>query len=140
VKKTFAKLRQGNHLGVKYEVKGKPRYLRIFAPKDLKRPTYKDRALDQQPNAYVYTGRTEIVQRLNAEQCEYCGQSTGYFEVHHVRKLRDIKNGKHPWEKIMIAMQRKTLVLCNECHDLLHRGTLPDWRRRKLIGGESRIR
>jgi hypothetical protein len=28
----------------------------------------------------------------------------------------------------MIARKRKTLVLCVECHDLLHAGKLPDWR------------
>ncbi len=57
-----------------------------------------------------------------------CGQEDGYFEVHHVRKLSDIKDGKEKWQKLMIARRRKTMVLCVECHDLLHAGKLPSWR------------
>ena len=34
----------------------------------------------------------------------------------------------------MMARKRKTLVLCVECHDRLHAGTLPDVRGLKLGG------
>jgi len=37
--------------------------------------------------------------------------------------LKDVK-GKARWEQIMMARQRKTMILCNECHDLLHAGKL----------------
>jgi predicted HNH restriction endonuclease len=63
--------------------------------------------------------------------CEYCGTAEGYFEVHHVRKLKDL-DGKEHWQQVMAAMRRKTLVLCHVCHRLLHSGTLPDWRYRRL--------
>lgn len=43
-------------------------------------------------------------------------------------KLSDIKDGTQKWKRLMIARKRKTLVLCVECHDLLHAGKLPDWR------------
>jgi hypothetical protein len=32
----------------------------------------------------------------------------------------------------MIALRRKTIVLCIQCHHLLHAGTLPDMRRRDM--------
>ena len=32
------------------------------------------------------------------------------------------------WEKLMIARQRKTLVLCVDCHHQLTKGKLPDRR------------
>ncbi|RKU08604.1 hypothetical protein C6502_15405, partial [Candidatus Poribacteria bacterium] len=54
------------------------------------------------------------------------------MEVHHVRKLKDLKNKPklQNWEKVMIARSRKTLILCagsrDSCHDLLHQGKLPD--------------
>jgi hypothetical protein len=87
--------------------------------------------VDLQPNTCVFTlGRTEIIQRLNAERCEYCGTEKGYFEVHHVRKLADVQEGKALWQQIMAAMRRKTLVLCVPCHDQLTTGTLPSWRHR----------
>ncbi len=47
------------------------------------------------------------------------------MEVHHVRKLGNLK-GKTPWERQMIERRRKTMVLCVECHDELHAGTLSE--------------
>jgi hypothetical protein len=35
-------------------------------------------------------------------------------------------------DKVMIARRRKTIVLCVECHRLLHAGKLPDMRFRKI--------
>jgi len=79
-------------------------------------------------NSMQHYSTTEIVERLKAEECEYCSKTGGYFEVHHVRKMADIKEGKEKWEKLMIARNRKKIVLCVECHDLLHAGKLPDYR------------
>ncbi|WP_103110978.1 reverse transcriptase domain-containing protein [Brevibacillus reuszeri] len=75
-----------------------------------------------------YRSRTSIVQRLLANTCEWCGETMGKMEVHHVRKLKDLK-GKKKWEQVMISRQRKTLVLCSKpgsagCHEKLHLGLL----------------
>jgi group II intron reverse transcriptase/maturase len=70
-------------------------------------------------------GRNELIARLLADTCEMCG-STKNCQVHHVRKLADLKkNGrraKPPWMVTMIARRRKTLVVCQECHWNIHRG------------------
>lgn len=70
-------------------------------------------------------GRTELIQRLLANACEAC-DSTLNVEVHHIRKLADLnqpgRNPKPGWVKLMAARQRKTLVLCRECHRNLHAG------------------
>ena len=79
-------------------------------------------------NSIQHYSTTEIVERLRAEECEYCRKTGGYFEVHHIRKIADIKDGKEQWEKVTIARNRKKIVLCVECHDLLHAGKLPDYR------------
>jgi hypothetical protein len=79
--------------------------------------------LNDQPTA-IYGTRTELVQRLLAEQCELCG-ATEQLEVHHIRKLADLKkHGRTPpkWVETMAARQRKTLVLCHHCHRLTHAG------------------
>ena len=83
------------------------------------------------PKEGIYYGRTSIIQRLNAETCEICGDNEGPFEVHHVRKLSDLKKKKHlqKWEKFLIARNRKTVVLCghkskNNCHLKLHNGKI----------------
>ena len=128
VVKTKKRLTVGHDLVYTYEAKGKMRRLRVFRLKDLKAPPKMWHEVDVCPQTAMYTShRTEILARLNAERCEYCGQKGGYFEVHHVKKLKDLK-GQEPWERVMIAMNRKTLVACHECHHLLHVGRLPDWR------------
>ena len=61
--------------------------------------------------------------RLAAWQCELCGKTDVDIEMHHVRKLKNLK-GKRYWEKFMIARNRKTLALCKKCHYNLHNGKL----------------
>lgn len=80
--------------------------------------------LDDTP--YVYRNRrTELLQRLLANECELCGVTTN-IEVHHVRKLANLqtkgKREKPQWVKQMIAMRRKTLVVCRDCHKNIHAG------------------
>jgi len=69
--------------------------------------------------------RTELVTRLLADACELCGSKTN-VEVHHVRKLADLKkkgrNEKPLWVQRMATIRRKTLVVCAECHDAIHAG------------------
>lgn len=84
--------------------------------------------VDRKPNTIIYRARTELGQRLAARQCEWCGTTTGYMEVHHVRKLKDLK-GKSNWERYMIGRQRKTIVMCRKCHHQLHHGTLTTQRK-----------
>jgi group II intron reverse transcriptase/maturase len=69
--------------------------------------------------AYIpYLSNTELVQRLQADTCELCG-ATGAMEVHHVNALKDV-NGKEEWKQRMIALRRKTLVVCPSCHKSIH--------------------
>lgn len=67
----------------------------------------------------------ELLKRLEASQCELC-QSTEQIEVHHLRKLADLKKmgQKEPplWVQVMAARRRKTLVLGRACHDAIHAG------------------
>ena len=63
----------------------------------------------------LYDNQTELVQRLLADFCELCGSDKG-VEVHHVRAMRKFHEypgrSKPAWVKRMIALRRKTLVLC----------------------------
>jgi group II intron reverse transcriptase/maturase len=72
-----------------------------------------------------FNPRSEILNRLNAENCEMCGEK-GPVEMHHVRGLKDLrKPGKRPatgWEMEMAAMRRKTLATCSECHKAITYG------------------
>lgn len=78
---------------------------------------------DNIPNTIQYSNsRTGLEQRLSAGVCEWCGSNKD-IEVHHVRKIKDLK-GKKRWEQLMIARKRKTMVLCHNCHWDLHLGKL----------------
>jgi len=74
--------------------------------------------LNDQPQL-VYSGRTELVQRLLAQECEWCG-STEHVQVHHIRALKDLNTHKGKekpeWVKLMAARRRKTMVVCLKCH------------------------
>jgi len=81
--------------------------------------------LNEQPPK-LYTGhRTELVQRLLADVCELCG-STKDVEVHHVRAMKDLHeypgHEKPLWVRRMIAMRRKTMPVCQVCHEDIHAG------------------
>lgn len=103
------------------------RIIRLFRLKDLKPTVSSGHHIDTPPTTYTLTlSRSELIRRLNARKCEYCETMQGPFEVHHVRKLKDVAQGKERWQQIMAARRRKTLVLCRRCHHLLHAGKLPD--------------
>jgi len=73
----------------------------------------------------VWTGRSELVQRLLADYCENCGSSED-VEVHHVQAMRKLHEypgrPKPEWVKRMIALKRKTMLLCQTCHDDVENG------------------
>jgi hypothetical protein len=102
----------------------------VASTKQLSRQIVTYEQIDQKPNTWKYRARTELGQRLAAHQCEWCGTQEGSIEVHHVRKLKDLK-GKELWEIQMIARQRKTMVLCKQCHQELHAGKLSEQKRTK---------
>lgn len=85
----------------------------------------KQATLEDRPTM-VYSGlRSEVVQRLLAQKCELCEAVEGPFQVHHVRKLADLdrpgQGEKPPWVKKMASRRRKTLVVCQRCHEDIHR-------------------
>jgi group II intron reverse transcriptase/maturase len=81
----------------------------------------------------VFNSRSEVVQRLLAQVCELCG-ATEHCQVHHVRKLADLhrpgRREKPLWVRRMAARHRKTLVVCQHCHEAIHR-EWASWRRVK---------
>jgi hypothetical protein len=119
---------------VKDEQRGTVKVLQVRVERPEKRPLVAtwggislarkvSATLDDRPPV-IYGRRTELVQRLLAERCELCG-ATERLEVHHIRKLADLKkHGRTPprWVQTMAERRRKTLVLCHTCHQLTHAG------------------
>jgi hypothetical protein len=109
---------------VKVERKGKRPLLTRFGGIPLKRQrpvAIQDVSL----SIHRRPGRNDLLKRLLKDACELCG-STQNCVVHHVRKLAHLqkpgRREKPAWMKTMIAMRRKTLVVCHECHWQIHRG------------------
>ena len=91
--------------------------------------------IDRLPlTTHLYLSGSELYLRINAFECEYCGKRDRPLEVHHIHKLKDLKEMTHleHWQKVMIARHRKTMMLCSgtadSCHVLLHQGKLFDKR------------
>lgn len=86
--------------------------------------------LNDAKNFYWTNVRSDLIQRLQKDTCELCG-SHDRVQAHHVRKLSDLKRrwagrqDKPAWVVRMIAMQRKTLMVCHDCHNNIHAGRLP---------------
>jgi len=124
ISKILKKYKRNGVFTVQYETKAgiqsRVLYNEVFS---RKKTIEAFRQVDNLPEINIYRGRTELTQRLLANQCEWCGTKHGSMEVHHIKKLKDLK-GKAKWEKNMIARRRKTLVLCHECHVKLHKGQL----------------
>ena len=109
---------------IEYKTKNGVRFEKLYDEgfKRDKRAIY-DNRIDLLPVELMYQSKTSLIQRLNANKCEWCGLENVELEVHHIRKLKNLK-GKKQWEKQMIARKRKTMVLCKQCHINLHIGKL----------------
>jgi group II intron reverse transcriptase/maturase len=71
------------------------------------------------------TKRNELIRRLVAGRCELCETGIG-LQVHHIRKLADLNKPGRPerpsWVHLMAKRKRKTLVVCEKCHQNIHAG------------------
>lgn len=124
MRKTIAKLRIGKNFGIKYTDKsGKIKTRFFYNDGFARKPMQKKSMVDDIPNTAKYSAKTSLMDRLSARQCELCGKTNTDIEIHHIRKLKNLK-GKAQWECFMIARNRKTLALCVDCHEKLHAGKL----------------
>jgi hypothetical protein len=76
---------------------------------------------DRDPNRAAARG-SELIRRLLAGRCELCGQAAK-VQVHQIRQLADLDKPGQPqpeWMQVMAKRQRKTLVVCDPCHDRIH--------------------
>jgi group II intron reverse transcriptase/maturase len=97
--------------------------------------------VDRRPDR-LRGGRSELPQRLLATECELCGSPVA-CEVHHVRKLADLKvkgrRERPAWVERTAARRRKTLVVCHACHVAIHAGR-PTGSMSRTRSPESRVR
>ena len=66
--------------------------------------------------------RKELIRRLRTRECELCETGTT-VAVHQVTSLKALGKpgpGQPPWTALMAKMRRKTLIVCADCHYLIH--------------------
>lgn len=117
------KYKKDGHFRIQYIGRKGDTMTRYFYKGGFKRQKKSFLENDNLPNTAKYFSRTNLIDRLKANRCEYCQATDSSLEIHHVRKLKDLKK-KTFWERLMISRQRKTIALCKDCHKKLHHGKL----------------
>lgn len=117
--KARAERRIGKRWGIKYSTAKGNKTLLFLNMKDLRnsRQVISSEKLDVIQKSVVM--HSELVNRIMSGVCELCGSTEGPFEVHHVAKLKELRGNK-PWEHKMLSIRRKTLIVCRDCHKLIH--------------------
>ncbi|MDQ4032324.1 MAG: reverse transcriptase domain-containing protein [Actinomycetota bacterium] len=70
----------------------------------------------------VPTPRKELIHRLRTRRCELCGEGAT-VAVHQIAKLAQLgtpEPGQPEWAALMARKRRKTLVVCQPCHEVIH--------------------
>lgn len=132
---------------------GSYKVLQVIVPRENKKPLEthfsavplrwnKWVKIDDNKEVRLWSKRSEVVERLLADQCELCG-SEGKIEMHHVRKLADVqvKHGKEipKWKREMSMRRRKSLAVCTDCHYKIHSGEYDGKAIRKSAGEPREI-
>ena len=76
---------------------------------------------DPAPGPVTYP-RKELIHRLRRRECELC-ETGATVAVHQVAGLAELGKpgpGQPAWASLMAKMRRKTLIVCEACHDLIH--------------------
>ena len=71
------------------------------------------------PQFSKYAKTNTLKQRVERHTCELCHKDCRNLVIHQVKKLKDLK-GNAEWVLLMRKRRRKTLVVCPECHSLIH--------------------
>jgi RNA-directed DNA polymerase len=112
-------LKTGKGLAVRFTVDSKQRSVEVFNLKNIDSLPKLGPATDRLTTPNFTKARSDVMDRLKAKECEYCGSTQGPFEIHHSRKLMDVKDAPL-WKQVAAARRRRRTVLCLPCHKSLH--------------------
>lgn len=110
--------------GLWYDTKDGRKFRPLFTLKHVRRREPSARNMDRfASTAYLDLSRTDLMDRLMAQQCESCGATDAPMEIHHARRMADVSH-QSLMARIKAARRRKRIVLCRSCHTALHAGEL----------------
>ena len=119
-RKIIAKYRIGKDIGVKYQDNQGKERVRLFWKGSLARNPYpmgNEADVIHKPKGILR--KPSLGARLKANRCEWCGEETSALVVHQVRSLKELDENQ-PWAAFMKKINRKTLVVCESCHSVIH--------------------
>jgi RNA-directed DNA polymerase len=113
--KIMRSLWKGPDYEVSSVVRGKLRSIKLWRLKHLTRTFWISPIIDEVTRGAWWVKRpNDLIDRLHARECESCGGKTGPFEMHHLRRVRDLQSGSRmTWKRS--GVRRKTIVLCPTC-------------------------
>ena len=120
-RKIISKYRVGKDTGVRFHDKYGKERTRLLWKGSLAKDSYPlgvEADIIHKPKGILK--KPSLVNRLKAGRCEWCGKDVQTVTVHHVRALKELDDSQ-PWAAFMKQINRKTLVVCNECYALIHR-------------------
>jgi len=115
VRKIMRKYFHDGHFQIQYQSNDKIRTIQLYDSGFKKQPIFLNKAKPKNSR--------ELTNRLLNNRCEWCGLEHQSVSSHQVRKLSEL-TGNNIWEDKMLQMNRKTLILCPNCHKLLHANLL----------------
>lgn len=117
---TQAKLKytRNNEFAVPYETKSGTKYA-VFYNKGF---TKSKNSMKEQEDillefANLYKPK-ELYRRIKKRKCELCGKENTDVKIFQVASMKELDNN-YSWYMKMKKLNRKTLVVCNECHRLI---------------------
>lgn len=116
----IAKYRIGKDIGVKYQDNQGKERVRLFWKGSLARNPYpmgNEADVIHKPKGILR--KPSLGARLKANRCEWCGKETSALVVHQIRSLKELDENQ-PWAAFMKKINRKTLVVCESCHSVIH--------------------
>jgi len=119
VKKTIDKYSKDGEFRIPYDTKTGERHCVFYNEGFARKEIPLKGEIDMLPRFANRYKIREQVKRLKAGVCELCGKDNIPITMHHVRKLKDLK-GHSEWEELMRKKHRKSLAVCNDCHELIH--------------------
>ena len=120
-RRIIEKYRIGKDIGVVFKDKAGRERVRLLWKGSLARdpfPLGAEADIIHKPKGIILK-RPSLANRLKAGRCEWCGKETAELVMHQVRALKELDT-RQPWAAYMKKINRKTLVVCQECHDRIH--------------------
>ena len=110
----------GKNIGVKFQDKSGRERIRLLWKGSLAKESYPlgaEADIVHKPKGILK--KPSLANRLRAGRCEWCGNETPELVVHQIRALKELDESQ-PWAAFMKKINRKTLVVCQECHAKIH--------------------